>query len=133
MYTTITYFQMGKILRILILIVVFLIVFLLLRLSLINGAIDAYEEFFYIPSFHMVYYTIPVYVSITFGSGIGSVVTLSSLNHFKTNIMRTSWIICIGQALIIQAMGLLSLLLEHIVESKIFSYMTKDQFNVVEI
>ncbi|KAH8353300.1 hypothetical protein KR084_010165 [Drosophila pseudotakahashii] len=48
-----------------------------------------------------------------FGAGWGSVITLSSFNRFKTNIITYSWIISFGQIFIYIMFGLVSFMLEH--------------------
>nr|NP_609136.2 uncharacterized protein Dmel_CG13793 [Drosophila melanogaster]AAF52544.3 uncharacterized protein Dmel_CG13793 [Drosophila melanogaster] len=48
-----------------------------------------------------------------FGAGWGSVITLSSFNGFKTNIMSYSWIISFGQIFIYIMFGMVSFMLEH--------------------
>ncbi|XP_067624069.1 sodium- and chloride-dependent neutral and basic amino acid transporter B(0+)-like [Eurosta solidaginis] len=54
-----------------------------------------------------------LFVVSAFGPGWGSVITLASFNHFKTNIMSYSWFICIGQMGIFMAYGILT----HIIQS----------------
>ncbi|XP_041675542.1 sodium- and chloride-dependent transporter XTRP3-like [Drosophila eugracilis] len=48
-----------------------------------------------------------------FGAGWGSVIALSSFNGFRTNIMSYSWIISIGQVLIIIMYDMLYCMLDH--------------------
>ncbi|XP_037709582.1 sodium- and chloride-dependent neutral and basic amino acid transporter B(0+)-like isoform X2 [Drosophila subpulchrella] len=48
-----------------------------------------------------------------FGAGWGGVITLSSFNRFKTNIMSYSWIISFGQIFIFIMFGMVSFMLEQ--------------------
>ncbi|XP_017067823.2 sodium-dependent proline transporter-like isoform X1 [Drosophila eugracilis] len=54
-----------------------------------------------------------------FGAGWGTVITLSSFNGFKTNIMSYSWIISFGQIFIYIMFGLVTFMLDHYFDESI--------------
>ena len=56
---------------------------------------------------------IPNYGLSGFGPGWGLIITLSSFNKFKTNIKKSSWLIGLGQMVIMIALSLLIHLTER--------------------
>lgn len=56
--------------------------------------------------------TMTVVVLQAFGSGWGSVITLSSFNHFKTNVMKYSWVISFGQTLVYILFGMVTFMIK---------------------
>ncbi|KAI8125154.1 Sodium- and chloride-dependent glycine transporter 2 [Lucilia cuprina] len=74
--------------------------------TLLEG-ISIYLSYLY--SFNMV----PIYGLSAFGPGWGILITLSSFNKFKTNIKKSSWIIALGQMLVIVALSLITQLTER--------------------
>ncbi|XP_061402550.1 sodium- and chloride-dependent neutral and basic amino acid transporter B(0+)-like [Musca vetustissima] len=76
-----------------------LLLFLLIRFSFLPGAEKVYRHLF-IPTWRDVEVgiaAIPIYGISAFGPGWGLFITLSSYNKFKTNIVKYSWIIGLGQ------------------------------------
>ena len=110
---------MGKLIRYLIIATISLVGLIITRLSFMDGATNAFQNYFSFPHYKDgLLVAVPLYTCATFGAGWGSFITFSSMNNFTTNILRTSWIICFGQMLIINTMSLVSLLLEYIIEGK---------------
>lgn len=56
---------------------------------------------------------IPIYGLSAFGPGWGLMITLASFNKFKTNIKKSSWIICLIQMFIMLGLNLLINLTER--------------------
>ncbi|XP_013104377.2 sodium- and chloride-dependent neutral and basic amino acid transporter B(0+) [Stomoxys calcitrans] len=83
--------------------------FLLIRFSFLPGAKAIYGHLF-VPSLKdiaMGFAAIPIYGVSPFGPGWGLFITLSSYNQFKTNIIKSSWLIGLGQFFLILGLDLL--------------------------
>lgn len=91
-----------------------LLVFLLIRFSFLPGAARVYGHLF-MPSLRDIIAgigAIPIYGISTFGPGWGIFITLSSYNKFKTNIIKSSWLIALGQFFLLLILDLLMNLTE---------------------
>lgn len=92
-----------------------LLVLCIIRFLFLPRSVDALEMFF-IPTvndFIIGLSITPFYAASTFGTGWGAIITLSSFNKFKTNIVPYSWLIPLGHTLIIMMFGLLSTLVDY--------------------
>jgi len=78
-----------------------LLLICLARFLFLPGALDGLTHFVkpHVDSIAHGSFLMTVVVLQAFGSGWGSVMSLSSFNSFKTNIMSYSWIIAFGQTL----------------------------------
>ncbi|XP_075152758.1 sodium- and chloride-dependent neutral and basic amino acid transporter B(0+)-like isoform X2 [Haematobia irritans] len=86
-----------------------LLIFLLIRLSFLPAASTIYKQLFVISWQDIVkdIVAIPVYGVSAFGPGWGLFISLSSYNKFNTNIMKSSWLIGLGQILFIIGLDLI--------------------------
>ncbi|XP_037960733.1 sodium-dependent neutral amino acid transporter SLC6A17-like [Teleopsis dalmanni] len=106
--------KLGKLLRYGFLTTMGLLVICLARFLFLPGVLDNIEDFF-LPSPHKLLLCLPnapFFVLAAFGGGWGSIISLSSLNKFKTNIMRQSWLICFGQLGIFLMFGMVSFMIQ---------------------
>ncbi|XP_037812916.1 sodium- and chloride-dependent neutral and basic amino acid transporter B(0+)-like [Lucilia sericata] len=107
--------KLGQLIRYSVWIFVGLLIICLIRFSFLPGAGVVYRKVFmpywreYLYSFNM----LPMYGLSAFGPGWGILITLSSFNKFKTNIKKSSWIIALGQMLVIVALSLITQLSER--------------------
>ncbi|XP_037958603.1 sodium-dependent proline transporter-like [Teleopsis dalmanni] len=119
--------KFGKLVRYAIIGTLGVVCLCLLRFIFLPGAWNALHKYFN-PSFDNWREGIPsilIYAVSFFGAGWGNVTTLSSLNKFRTDIMRYSWIICIAQLLVFLAFGFVSYLVQqHFVEVTDNNYYT---------
>lgn len=90
---------------------------ILIRLSCVTAAFAAYADYFGPGRYYEPVGT-PMYFLAAFGAGWGSIITISSLNKFNTNIMKTSWYICIGQFVILTILNMISMIVEYEIERK---------------
>ncbi|ALC40103.1 CG33296, partial [Drosophila busckii] len=107
--------KFGKLLRYMIIIVVVLMTICLGRFLFLPGAMDGLLHYVKPRMDSMLEGSsiMPIVVLQAFGSGWGTVMSLSSHNDFKTNIMNYSWIIGFGQILIYILFGMVSMMLDH--------------------
>lgn len=87
----------------------------LLRFSFLPGSGTVYRRFV-IPTWRDIVHclaSIPIYGLSAFGPGWGLFITLSSFNKFKTNIMKQSWIIGLGQLGVILGLDMVTNLVEQ--------------------
>jgi len=92
-----------------------LLLICLARFLFLPGALDGLTHFVkpHRDSLSHGSFLMTVVVLQAFGSGWGSVMSLSSFNSFKTNIMSYSWIIAFGQTLVYILFGLVTFILQH--------------------
>ncbi|XP_037812893.1 sodium- and chloride-dependent glycine transporter 1-like [Lucilia sericata] len=76
-----------------------LLLILLIRLSFLPGSGKVFKRHITLvwDDIIEIALSIPVYGITAFGPGWGMFITLSSFNKFKTNVMKQSWIIALGQ------------------------------------
>ncbi|XP_030384886.1 sodium- and chloride-dependent glycine transporter 1-like [Scaptodrosophila lebanonensis] len=107
--------KFGKCLRYMVSITLGLLLVCFLRFLFLPGALSGIEHYVR-PDFHDFIQgaaSIPVFALQAFGAGWGSIMSLSSFNKFKTNIMSHSWFIAFGQLFIFMLFGLVSFMLLH--------------------
>lgn len=86
-----------------------LLLLFLIRFSFLPGAGNVFRHAF-IPSWRDVAHSItsiPIFGLSAFGPGWGLLITLSSFNKFKTNIIKYSWYIGFGQLFIMIGLEML--------------------------
>ncbi|KAL7741149.1 hypothetical protein ACLKA6_018174 [Drosophila palustris] len=107
--------KFGKLLRYMILTTLVLLLICFSRFLFLPGALDGLLNYVN-PREHTMLngaVSMTAVVLQAFGSGWGSVMSLSSFNGFKTNIMSYSWIIAFGQTLVYILFGMVSFILNH--------------------
>ncbi|XP_034472533.1 sodium-dependent proline transporter-like [Drosophila innubila] len=119
--------KFGKLLRYMILTTLALLLICLSRFIFLPGALDGLTHYVkpHLDSTENGIIVMVVVALQAFGSGWGSVMSLSSFNSFKTNIMSYSWIIAFGQTLVYILFGMVSFILQHY-----FQAMKVDSFDL---
>ncbi|XP_017086432.1 sodium-dependent proline transporter-like [Drosophila eugracilis] len=107
--------KFGKFIRYMVIATLCLLLVCFVRISFLPGAMKGLERYFtpkvrdvdrgFGRTFFMVIHA--------FGAGWGSVIALSSFNGFRTNIMSYSWIISIGQVIILIMFDLVDFMLSY--------------------
>ncbi|XP_034472534.1 sodium-dependent proline transporter-like [Drosophila innubila] len=107
--------KFGKLLRYMIMTALALLMMCLARFLFLPGALDGLTHYVkpHLDSTINGSLVMMVVVLQAFGSGWGSVMSLSSFNNFKTNIMSYSWIIAFGQTLVYILFGMVNFILQH--------------------
>ncbi|KAH8412113.1 hypothetical protein KR222_011664 [Zaprionus bogoriensis] len=107
--------QFGKLLRIMILTTLGLMVVCFARVIFLPGAFKGLTRYLTPNVSYMLNggAVMCIIVLQAFGSGWGTVMTLSSFNSFKTDIMKYSWIIGFGQTLVYILFGMITFMIEH--------------------
>ncbi|KAL7741145.1 hypothetical protein ACLKA6_018171 [Drosophila palustris] len=105
----------GKLLRYMILSALVILLVCLTRFIFLPGALDGLVHYVkpHLDSTIAGSFSMTVVVLQAFGSGWGTVMSLSSFNGFKTNIMSYSWIIAFGQTLVYILFGMVSFIIQH--------------------
>ncbi|XP_065357419.1 sodium- and chloride-dependent neutral and basic amino acid transporter B(0+)-like isoform X2 [Calliphora vicina] len=120
--------MLGQIIRYTVWTLVGLLVLFLIRFSFLPGSGRVYRRVI-IPTWRDIVNgicSIPIYGLSAFGPGWGLFITLSSFNKFKTNIMKQSWLIGLGQLGIIIGLDLLANFTEqYFGEATDFNYYTE--------
>jgi len=115
-----SFFKFGKLLRYMILSALIILLICLVRFLFLPGALDGLLHYVR-PQTHSMAnggISMTIVVLQAFGSGWGSVMSLSSFNRFKTNILSYSWIIAFGQTLVYILFGMVSFILHHYFRGK---------------
>ncbi|XP_065357644.1 sodium- and chloride-dependent glycine transporter 2-like isoform X2 [Calliphora vicina] len=123
--------RFGQIIRYTVWILLGLLVLLIIRFSFLHNSGAVYARFFTLTWSDITngFASIPVYGLTAFGPGWGIFITLSSFNKFKTNIMKQSWFIGLGQMLIVIGLDLLSnLTRQHFSELTNFKYFSDVEY-----
>ncbi|KAL7741146.1 hypothetical protein ACLKA6_018171 [Drosophila palustris] len=107
--------EFGKLLRYMILSALVILLVCLTRFIFLPGALDGLVHYVkpHLDSTIAGSFSMTVVVLQAFGSGWGTVMSLSSFNGFKTNIMSYSWIIAFGQTLVYILFGMVSFIIQH--------------------
>ncbi|KAH8378507.1 hypothetical protein KR093_011745 [Drosophila rubida] len=107
--------KFGKLLRYMIVSTISIMLVCLVRFLFLPGALDGLLHYVTPHRDAMIggSFTMTIVVLQAFGSGWGSVMSLSSFNDFKTNIMGYSWVIAFGQTLAYILFGMVSFILHH--------------------
>lgn len=104
--------------------------------SFLPGAGTVYRRIFLPSGINCIFglTMIPNYGPSGFGPGWGLIITLSSFNKFKTNIKKSSWLIGLGQMLIMIALSLLIHLTERFFKGSFLKedYLFGEMFRTIE-
>lgn len=106
--------QFGRLIRYMMLTSLGLLSICFVRFLFLPGALDGLTHYVTPHPDVMAHgaLTMTVVVLQAFGSGWGSVITLSSFNHFKTNVMKYSWVISFGQTLVYILFGMVTFMIK---------------------
>lgn len=113
-YTLYILIQFGRLIRYMMLSALILLSICFVRFLFLPGALDGLTHYVTPHPDSMAHgaLTMTVVVLQAFGSGWGSVMTLSSFNHFKTNVMKYSWVIGFGQTLVYILFGMVTFMIK---------------------
>nr|AAQ22494.1 RE05480p [Drosophila melanogaster] len=107
--------KFGKLIRYMVIVTLVLLLVCFVRFLFLPGALNGLHRYVTPKASDMAMGVVSTFIMVlhAFGAGWGSVITLSSFNGFKTDIMSYSWIISFGQIFIYIMFGMVSFMLEH--------------------
>jgi len=107
--------KFGKLIRYMVIVTLVLLLVCFVRFLFLPGALNGLHRYVTPKASDMAMGVVSTFIMVlhAFGAGWGSVITLSSFNGFKTDIMSYSWIISFGQIFIYIMFGMVSFMLDH--------------------